>query len=323
MKTGPGCADMMRISIIIATYNRPQELTTTLTSILKQTIKPFEILIVDDGNLATPPLQSQCLRRGIDYIYIKKPTGQRGLTRSRNLGIERARGDLFFFLDDDIHLFDDYLETCLRVYGARPDIAGIGGVEIKPAAGLTDKLWFLFEAAFCITGFKKGRFLPSGFSTNLGNPVLPTRLSRVDFLGGASFSFRREIFKTHRFSEDFEGYGLGEDKEFSFRISREHLLVCLPQARLFHYESPLMRYQKFQKARAKVLSKYRFLTRHNLDHRFKGFWFCYALTGYLMKRTIIMCLSFDRGEVHRVRGILSGIQDIMAMKRQRGSCAEK
>jgi glycosyltransferase involved in cell wall biosynthesis len=308
---------MQRVSIILATYNRPRDLSVTLSSVLKQSIKPFEILVIDDGDLQSPPLRTQFLRSGIGYTYIKKPAAQRGLTRSRNIGIEQARGDLIFFLDDDVYLFEDFLETCLYVYAAMPDIAGLGGVEIKPKARLKARLWFLFEAAFGITGFKKGRFLPSAFSTNLGNPVLPTRLSRVEFLGGASFSFRRAVFDTHRFCEDFQGYGLGEDKEFSYRISRTHPLICLPQARLYHYESPVMRYQKYEKARAKVLSKYRFLTRHNLYNRFKGFWFCYAMAGYLIKRTIIMCLAFDQGEVDRVRGILSGMKEILTLERQR------
>lgn len=305
-------------SIIIPTYNRPGDLETTVASILRQTVSPREIIVVDDGDLGEPPLRSRALRQGVHYLYIKKPRGMRGLTRSRNLGVEKASGDIIFFFDDDVELFDDFLENALAVYEKFPRVSGIGGGEVfNQPDTMSARLWFIYDVLFCMNGFKKGFFLPSCFSTNMGTPVLKTRFSRVEFLGGASFSFRRDVFDKYRFSEEFDGYGLGEDKEFSYRVSRDHLLVSTPQAKLYHYESPVMRYQKFQKARAKIISKYVFLTQCNVKGRFKGFWFCYAMAGYLLKRTIIMLLSFDRGEVDRVRGILSGFREILTMHRKR------
>jgi GT2 family glycosyltransferase len=234
------------------------------------------------------------------------------LTRSRNVGIEAATGDILFFLDDDIQLFSDFLENSLACYHKHPHIDGMGGGEIlnkKPS--IAQKLWFAYGVVFCMTGFKKGYFLPSAFSTNLGNPNLKTRFGPVEFLGGASFSFRRHVFETARFSEEFAGYGLGEDKEFSYRISRSHTLYANPDAKLYHFESPLMRYQKHDRAKAKLLSKYHFLTRVNIKNRFKGFWFCYALTGFLLKRIVIMLISFDKSEVDRVKGTLAGFAMIL------------
>lgn len=304
--------DLPKASIIIATYNRPRELTVAIGSILDQTVKPHEIIVVDDGALSDPPLRTAALRKGIRYIHIQKSPENRGLTKSRNIGIDAADGDILFFLDDDVKLFNDFLEISLACYAQYPDISGMGGGEVfnkKP--GLSQKLWFCHEVLFCMTGFKKGYFLPSAFSTNLGNPNLKTRFGPVEFLGGASFSFRRHVFKTARFSEDFAGYGLGEDKEFSYRISRTHTLYANPAAKLYHFESPVMRYQKYQKARAKILSKHHFLTACNVKNTFKPFWFCYAVTGYLLKRIIIMLLSFDKSEVDRVKGALAGIFTIL------------
>ena len=308
---------MLKASIIIATYNRPRDLEVTIASILRQSVKPLEIIVVDDGDLGDPPLRTPALRAGINYIYIKKPAGQRGLTRSRNLGVKRASGDIIFFFDDDVELFEDYLETSLGIYEAYPGISGAGGGEIfDKKNSLAARLAFIYEAAFCMTGFKEGYFLPSGFSTNMGTPALKTKFARVEFLGGASFSFRREVFRKHKFSEAFKGYGLGEDKDFSYRVSVDHVLVFTPAARLYHYESPVMRYQKFQKAKATVLSKYGFLTRCNVKNKFKGFWFCYAMAGYLLKRTIIMAVSFDPSEVERVRGILAGFREILSKQKE-------
>ncbi|MCG8619076.1 MAG: glycosyltransferase, partial [Desulfobacterales bacterium] len=274
------------------------------------------IIIVDDGNLVDPPLRSRAMRAGIRYIYLKKPPGQQGLTRSRNLGVNHATSDLIFFLDDDVALFPDFMERSIAIYQALPQVSGMGGGEVltKKNSPLA-KLWFFYDVMFCMTGFKKGYFLPSCFSTNMGNPVLKTRLAPVEFLGGASFSFRRNVFQSYRFSEEFQGYGLGEDKDFSYRVSQNHILVSTPDARLHHYESPVMRYQKYQKAKAKVMSKYGFLTRCNVKKRFSGFWFCYAMAGYLLKRSLIMAVSFDTSEVQRVRGILAGFKEILALRK--------
>jgi glycosyltransferase involved in cell wall biosynthesis len=309
-------SDLPKASIIIATYNRPQELTVAIASILDQTVHPHEIIVVDDGALTDPPLQAEAKRKGIRYIYIRKSPENRGLTRSRNVGIEAATGDILFFLDDDIQLFSDFLENSLACYHKHPHIDGMGGGEIlnkKPS--IAQKLWFAYGVVFCMTGFKKGYFLPSAFSTNLGNPNLKTRFGPVEFLGGASFSFRRHVFETARFSEEFAGYGLGEDKEFSYRVSCTHTLYANPAAKLYHFESPVMRYQKYDRAKATVLSKHHFLTDCNVKNRFKGFWFCHAMTGYLLKRVILMLISFDKGEVDRVSGTLSGIFTILK-KRQ-------
>ncbi len=309
------CPDLPKASIIIATYNRPKELAVAIGSILDQTVKPLEIIVVDDGALPDPPLQSEALKKGIRYTYIRKSPDNRGLTRSRNIGIDAACGDILFFLDDDIQLFTDFLETSLTCYHNHPHIDGMGGGErLNKKPSISQKLWFCYEILFCMTGFKKGYFLPSAFSTNLGNPNLKTRFGPVEFLGGASFSFRRHVFETARFSEEFAGYGLGEDKEFSYRISNTHSLYANPDAKLYHFESPAMRYQKYDKAKAKILSKYYFLTRVNVRNRFKGFWFCYAMTGFLLKRMIIMLISFDRSEVDRVMGTLAGFALILKKK---------
>ena len=326
MKTGDGSdknnSDKLRsdklltATVIIATYNRPQDLELAIDSVIRQTLPPEEIIIVDDGNLVDPPLRSRAMRAGIRYIYLRKPPGQRGLTRSRNLGVNHATSDLIFFLDDDVALFPDFMERSIAIYQALPQVSGMGGGEVltKKNSPLA-KLWFFYDVMFCMTGFKKGYFLPSCFSTNMGNPVLKTRLAPVEFLGGASFSFRRNVFQSYRFSEEFQGYGLGEDKDFSYRVSQNHILVSTPDARLHHYESPVMRYQKYQKAKAKVMSKYGFLTRCNVKKRFSGFWFCYAMAGYLLKRSLIMAVSFDTSEVQRVRGILAGFKEILALRK--------
>ena len=79
---------MLDISIIIPTYNRPEELRNCLASILEQTVLPGELIIVDDGNLEQIPLAGKLAKASIKVLYHKKDTP--GLTASRNVGIGLA-----------------------------------------------------------------------------------------------------------------------------------------------------------------------------------------------------------------------------------------
>ncbi|MEA2060760.1 MAG: glycosyltransferase family A protein, partial [Thermodesulfobacteriota bacterium] len=152
---------MDTISIIIPTYNRPADLNRCLVSILNQTVPPLEVMVIDDGNLADPPLMDAVLRRGIEYLYHKKEASERGLTKSRNWGVKKAKGDIILFLDDDVELLPDYIEILLKVYKNYPEVAGAGGYNQKSKP--LKKIWLLYDIAFCLAGFKEGYFLPSGF----------------------------------------------------------------------------------------------------------------------------------------------------------------
>lgn len=62
---------MPATSVIIPTYNRTGNLAVTVNSVINQTVKPDEIIIVDDGNLQDPPLKYRAAGMGIEYIYIR------------------------------------------------------------------------------------------------------------------------------------------------------------------------------------------------------------------------------------------------------------
>ena len=89
----------MKTSVIICTMNRFDDLIKALHSIFKQSILPDELIIVDDGNLNQDELRS-LVPGQIELKYTKKDTP--GLTRSRNVGIGIASGDVLFFFDDDV-----------------------------------------------------------------------------------------------------------------------------------------------------------------------------------------------------------------------------
>jgi len=86
------------ITVIIPTYNRRVFLEKAVNSILKQTFKNFELIVVDDGsNDGTGELMQSFPDRRIRYFFQKN----KGVSASRNKGIAQSKGDIIAFLDSD------------------------------------------------------------------------------------------------------------------------------------------------------------------------------------------------------------------------------
>lgn len=91
------------ISVIVPTYNRAHTLGRALDSALAQSLKPFEIIVVDDGSTDSTAETVEYWRgRNVDFqglIYLK--TENRGVSSARNVGASKAKGDWLAFLDSD------------------------------------------------------------------------------------------------------------------------------------------------------------------------------------------------------------------------------
>ena len=99
----------MRYSLIIPVYNRPDEVNELLESLTTQRLKPYEVIIVEDGS--TLPCQD-VVNRYADRLpvrYFTKPNGGPG--PARNFGASHATGNYLIILDSDCLLPDGYLEA--------------------------------------------------------------------------------------------------------------------------------------------------------------------------------------------------------------------
>ena len=112
-----------RPSIVLMTL---RHFTPTL---VKQTLKPQELVIVDAGTIDTiePMLRQELEGSGIDlYISAREP----GTSSQRNKGIKVARGDFYFFFDDDVLLEDDYIEKSMACFDNAQELPlPLGGVR--------------------------------------------------------------------------------------------------------------------------------------------------------------------------------------------------
>ncbi|HOD35758.1 MAG TPA: glycosyltransferase [Syntrophales bacterium] len=107
-KTGPSVSEPL-VSVIVPTYNRPDMLDETLKSVLRQTFKDFEIIVINDGGADVEDrLKTLNTAGNIHYVRHER---NRGLPAARNTGIRLARGKYIAYLDDDDVYYPDHLET--------------------------------------------------------------------------------------------------------------------------------------------------------------------------------------------------------------------
>lgn len=99
------------ISIIIPVYNSGDYLKDQVESILAQTFKDFELLLIDDGSTdgITPKLCDELAEKDDRIKVFHKQNG--GVSDARNYGLDHAVGEFIVFADSDDYLFDDYLQT--------------------------------------------------------------------------------------------------------------------------------------------------------------------------------------------------------------------
>ena len=100
---------MNSISIVIAIYNRKDELFELLNSLSHQTNKDFEVIIVDDGSLINLRPTADLFQESLTIEFFRKDNSGPGL--SRNYGARRAKNDWLVFVDSDVIVEKDYIES--------------------------------------------------------------------------------------------------------------------------------------------------------------------------------------------------------------------
>lgn len=296
----------MLVSVVICTEDRPVELTECVKSLFAQSITPSEIIVVDGSEglgVADCIHDLSLLGDRIPLLHVRTWAG---LTHQRNVGVERCKGDLILFLDDDVILEPHYVARILEVF--ERDLEGcIGGVEGEIVNADAEKEWSwkhkLFDRLFLLCRRGSGRILPSGENTWCVNSPA---ITHVDTLCGCA-CYRREVFDDFRFDEGLPGYGLGEDVDFSYRVSTEYKLVHTPHARLVHKCSPRRRDSVEQRKAMAIYNRY-YLFAKNMPHT-PVHWLCHIWSHMGL---ILWVLLVQRSRPGVVQGTLKGYGQIWA-----------
>ena len=210
----------MKYSIIVPVYNRPDEVDELLESLTSQTLKDFEVVIVEDGSRITCKDVCDKYANILHLHYYYKENSGPG--QSRNYGVERANGEYVLIVDSDavapagfMQAIDDELQRQPSDAWGGPDAAHESFTDVQKAISYAMTSFFTTGG---IRGGKKqlDKFYPRSF--NLG-------IRREAYLALGGFS------KT-RFSK-MSLYG--EDIDFSIRIYKAGYSCRLfPEAWVWH-----------------------------------------------------------------------------------------
>lgn len=209
-----------------------------METLFNQSLALKEALIVDSSDDPGTGAFIQSLVPTAPFALRYISTQIHSAARQRNLGAEKACGDILVFLDDDVRLDRRFLEELVHPFYDDPDgrLAGVSGTIVNQTYSQPKGL-NRFLLACCLGNFDKcwaGRLL--GPAVNFLPKDVPEAVQPVEWLFSGGTAYRREVFEQYRFGDQFRGYSFAEDVHLSARIGREYRLVNTTRARFEHLD---------------------------------------------------------------------------------------
>lgn len=209
----------MLYSIIVPVYNRPDEIQKLLESLSAQTVKPFELVIIEDGSKERCDHLLGHYRSFFTIHYHYKEN--EGRCEARNYGLQRAGGDYMLFFDSDVILPPFYFERLEAAMAASPCDCFGGPDAADDSFSDMQKAVSHSMTSFWTTGGIRGgkvvmeKFCPRTFNMGISRKVYETVGGFNDMLGedidlslrirkaGLDIRLIRETFVYHKRRIDF------------------------------------------------------------------------------------------------------------------------
>lgn len=199
------------ISVIVPIYNSEKYLPKCIESILSQTYKNLELILINDGS--TDKSLNICnYYKSLDnrIIVIDKPN--EGVSATRNLGIKIAKGDYLGFVDSDDYIEDNMYEVLLT--------------QIE-----TSKSQVCVMTSYIVNSLKKYTSLYKN-STISGNEALKQLLMLRFPASLWAYLYSKDVIKKFYLNEEIHFF---EDFEFNYRILSSVSKVAICDQRLYNY----------------------------------------------------------------------------------------
>ena len=294
------------LAIVIPTKNRSRDLALAVESILRQTARVHQLLIVDqsadeESRLAVNAIHNAAPleMRPAELCYLHE-TCISGLAAARNYSLTFVKASIVLFLDDDVYLESDFVQQLMSVYAHNPDAEGVSGIITnygKPS--LIARVW---SSLFMCGNFHDER-QPIYWNSDRLRQRGPIPVRK---LGGGLMSFRLVTVSRLRFDENLYGVCDGEDVDYCAGLGPETRLLIAPGARLVHNHSPACRLQDHwvrRHVRANLFL-YRKHWRHGFRNRIHFAWLAF---GYAVA---VLLASLKRFSLAPLQALLLGIADV-------------
>lgn len=220
---------MLRLSLIIATYNRSAELIRALESVAAQSADPstWECVAVDNNSTDDTAGRFAAFKAKYPTLPIRMVRETRqGLSHARNRGIAETTGEYIAIIDDDEHINPDFISAYIDLFDSHPEAASAGGriiAEYPTGRPAWMSRWTEQPIANPIDLGAQVREFPAGRIPGGGNMAL--RRSAVERYGAFDTSLGRSGGKLTG----------GEESDLFLRLSRggERCLYT-PRAVMWH-----------------------------------------------------------------------------------------
>lgn len=228
-----------KISIVIVTYNRADLLPKATASVLAQSFRDFELLIIDDGSIDGTEAYARGLAARDERVKYFKNELNLGISKSRNRGVALARGEYIAMLDSDDYWIDtDKLKIQAAYLGAHPEIGLIGtGIRCEDEQGAV---------------LKEDIFMADDEKIR-GCMLWKNQIAQSSVL------FRKSAFvKAGGYDESFS---IGEDYDLWLKIGKDWKFANLPEAMVAYliHSGGITKERRFQTISAtdKIICRYR------------------------------------------------------------------
>lgn len=220
---------MPQFSIIVPVYNRIDEVDDLLRSLVNQSCKDFEIILVEDGSTERCDECANKYKESISIQYYYKENEGRSI--ARNYGLERATGDYFIFFDSDCVIPEGYFKILKQELTKRYTDCFGGPDAAHDSFSDTQKAINCSMTSFLTTGGIRGgkvnleKFVPRTFNMGFSRKVYET-------VGGFREMFSEDIDMSTRISQ--AGFSIGLiNPAFVYHKRRVNLKLFARQIYIF------------------------------------------------------------------------------------------
>lgn len=242
--------ETLKVSVVVPTYYRPNDLSELFDSLLRQTVKPFEVIVIDDTPtdavyIVCEKYKTKFESVGTGLIYTKNPR-ERSAAIARNVGAEIARGDIMLFLDSDVFLYRNYIEKILQVFQNYSNAVGVQGWIVPRMKKLRHHLLRYFLNQLIVRPFLLGHSFAKERCRFLEYPIILTQIRNCETLTSSNMAVKRDILREFTFDENLKNYSFMEDLLFSYSVLRKYSqsLYITPYAKCIHKRSDEGRLEK-------------------------------------------------------------------------------
>lgn len=188
---------MREFTVVICTYKRHEVIGKCLISILKNSILPKKIVLVDQNLNSLSTLKIKNIFNSYNYknFTIIKNILKKGLTKSKNIALNYCDTKYIFFIDDDIYLENYYFYKCLNLIFKKKAIGVCGIISNYKKNLIKDFFYYIFN----LSVFRDNRYHYINYQKLKKNNFY----SKISQVPGGITCFDQKIFKKVSFDEKY------------------------------------------------------------------------------------------------------------------------